>query len=163
VAVRTPRDRDSLCRPTLYRRSLRLSGAYNKEDDPIPATEQTTRDSHLLAAGRSRAAGLRLPPRDRPQGQRPAPDRPLGPPAMAPVSPTPPHTVKRWYNAHPDKGLAGLGRPKAKGRPPNIPDTLADEVRRWVIQGPAQQGLDRANWTHAELADHLKKAKGICT
>src|SRR5262249_44695829 len=55
------------------------------------------------------------------------------------------------------------GRRKAKGRPPNIPDSLADEVRRWVIQGPAQQGLDRANWTHAELADHLKKAKGICT
>ena len=35
--------------------------------------------------------------------------------------------------------------------------------RRWVIQGPAEQGLDRANWTHAELADHLKKAHGITT
>jgi len=74
-----------------------------------------------------------------------------------------PRTVQRWLNAYLDKGLAGLGRRKAKGRPPNIPDSLADEVRRWVIQGPAQQGLDRANWTHAELADHLKKAKGICT
>jgi len=29
--------------------------------------------------------------------------------------------------------------------------------------GPAEQGLDRANWTHEELADHLLKTKGIRT
>ena len=52
---------------------------------------------------------------------------------------------------------------KAKGHPGKIPRALADEVRRWVIDGPAQQGLDRANWTHEELADHLLKAKGIRT
>jgi transposase len=72
-----------------------------------------------------------------------------------------PRTVQRWLNAYLDKGLAGLGRRKAPGRRPAIPDALADEVRRWVIDGPAQQGLDRAGWTHAELADHLLKAKGI--
>jgi len=72
-----------------------------------------------------------------------------------------PRTVQRWLNAYLDRGLAGLARHKAKGRAPAIPDTLADEVRRWVIEGPAKQGLDRAGWTHAELADHLLKAKGI--
>jgi hypothetical protein len=30
-----------------------------------------------------------------------------------------------------------------------------------VVTGPAEQGLDRANWTHAELADHLLEAHGI--
>ena len=40
---------------------------------------------------------------------------------------------------------------------------MADEIKRWVIEGPASQGLDRANWTHAELADHLHKTKGIKT
>jgi len=40
---------------------------------------------------------------------------------------------------------------------------LADEVKRWVIEGPAAQGLDRANWTHEEIADHLLKAKGVRT
>src|SRR4051794_41242160 len=50
---------------------------------------------------------------------------------------------------------------KAKGATPRVPAALADEVRRWVIEGPARQGLDRANWTYAELADHLLKAKGI--
>jgi transposase len=74
-----------------------------------------------------------------------------------------PRTVQRWLNAYLDKGLAGLARRKAKGRLPKIPADLAEEVRRWVIEGPAKQGLDRANWTHAELADHLLKAKGIRT
>jgi transposase len=36
-------------------------------------------------------------------------------------------------------------------------------VRRWVIDGPAKQGLDRANWTHEELADHLRKTRGLQT
>jgi transposase len=72
-----------------------------------------------------------------------------------------PRTVQRWLNAYLDKGLDGLRRRKAKGRRPAIPDSLADEVRRWVIDGPAKQGLDRAGWTHEELADHLLKTKGI--
>jgi transposase len=40
---------------------------------------------------------------------------------------------------------------------------LADEVRRWVIEGPTKQGLDRANWTHPELAEHLRRAHGVRT
>jgi transposase len=72
-------------------------------------------------------------------------------------------TVTRWLNAYCDDGLDGLRPHRSQGKPSNIPAELADEVRRWVIAGPAQQGLDRANWTHAELADHLLKTKGIRT
>lgn len=72
-------------------------------------------------------------------------------------------TVTRWINAYCADGLDGLLPKKAKGTPSKIPDSLADEVRRWVIEGPAEQGLDRANWTHEELADHLLKTKGIRT
>ena len=67
--------------------------------------------------------------------------------------------VTRWLNAYCQRGPDGLLPKKAKGKTAEIPDTMADEVRRWVIEGPAKQGLDRANWTHAELADHLKKEK----
>ena len=74
---------------------------------------------------------------------------------------TTPRTVQRWLNAYLDRGLNGLWPRKAKGRQPKIPACLGVEVRRWVIEGPTKQGLDRANWTHAELADHLLKAKGI--
>jgi transposase len=74
-----------------------------------------------------------------------------------------PRTVQRWLNAYLERGLDGLRPRKAKGAPGKIPATLADEVRRWVIEGPAKQGLDRANWTHEELADHLYKIHGIVT
>jgi transposase len=72
-------------------------------------------------------------------------------------------TVTRWLNAYCADGLGGLQPKKAKGKPGKIPSALADEVRRGVIGGPAEQGLDRANWTHEELADHLFKTKGIRT
>jgi transposase len=72
-------------------------------------------------------------------------------------------TVSRWLNAYCAGGLDGLQPRKAKGHPSKIPAALADDVRRWVIGGPAHQGLDRANWTHEELADHLRKAHGVQT
>ena len=72
-------------------------------------------------------------------------------------------TVTRWLNAYCAGGLDALRPKKAPGKPGKIPAALADEVRRWVIDGPAGQGLDRANWTHAELADHLRKTRGIQT
>jgi hypothetical protein len=34
-------------------------------------------------------------------------------------------------------------------------------LRQWVIDGPAKQRLDRANWTYAELADHLFTTRGV--
>ena len=70
-------------------------------------------------------------------------------------------TVPRWLNAYLDRGLGGLTPRKAKGAPAKVPPALADEVKAWVAGGPAAQGLDRANWTYAELADHLLKAKGV--
>src|SRR5512135_1977030 len=72
-----------------------------------------------------------------------------------------PRTVQNWLKTYPERGLDGLKPRKAKGRQPAIPAHLAAEIRRWIIEGPAAQGLDRANWTHAELADHLKKTHGI--
>jgi transposase len=72
-------------------------------------------------------------------------------------------TVTRWLNAYCDGGLAALQPKKAPGKPGHLPVVLADDLRRWVLEGPAQQGLDRANWTHEELADHLHKTKGIST
>jgi transposase len=74
---------------------------------------------------------------------------------------TTPRTVQRWLNAYSERGIHGLKPRRAQGRVPAIPASMAEEIRRWVIGGPAGQGLDRANWTHAELADHLMKVYGI--
>ena len=72
-------------------------------------------------------------------------------------------SVQRWLNAYLDRGPDGLAPRKAPGAKPKIPADLADELRRWVIEGPAQQGLDRANWTHPELAEHLYRTHGVRT
>ena len=72
-----------------------------------------------------------------------------------------PRTVQRWLNRYLELGLAGLRPRKAKGAVAKVTPEHTDEVRRWVIEGPAKQGLDRAGWTHAELAEHLYRTRGI--
>ena len=72
-------------------------------------------------------------------------------------------SVTRWLNAYCERGVDGLRPKQAKGQPAKIPAALADDIRRWVIEGPAKQGLDRANWTHEDLAEHLFRTHGIKT
>jgi transposase len=70
-------------------------------------------------------------------------------------------TLQRWLKAYQSKGLGGLTIRWASGRAPHIPESLACELLAWVTQGPAGCGLDRANWTYAELAAHLYRMKGL--
>jgi transposase len=73
-----------------------------------------------------------------------------------------PRTVQRWLNAYLDGGLAGLRPRRAPGPTPRIPASLAEEVRGWVIAGPAACGLSTiANWTHEALAAHVRRVRGI--
>ena len=70
-------------------------------------------------------------------------------------------SVQRWLNAYLERGLDAL-RPRKPGKPhPKLTDDLAPVLRSWVIEGPQAQGLDRANWTHAELAEHLFRTHGV--
>src|SRR5439155_16625868 len=67
-----------------------------------------------------------------------------------------PRTVQRWLNAYLDRGLERLRPRRAPGPTRRIPESLAGEVRGWVIAGPAACGLSTiANWTHETLAAHL--------
>lgn len=70
-------------------------------------------------------------------------------------------SVQRWLNAYLAHGPDGLRPRKAKGAKPKLTADLVPVIRRWVVDGPAEQGLDRANWTYPELADHLYKTRGI--
>lgn len=69
----------------------------------------------------------------------------------------------RWIHAYLEKGLQGLQPRKPKGSEGHIPESLTDMIRQWVIEGPQAQGLDRANWTYEELANHLWATQGIAT
>ena len=82
-------------------------------------------------------------------------------PDIAADTGTSPRSVQRWLNAYLDHGLDGLRPRKAKGATPKLTPDLAPVIRQWVIDGPAKHGLDRANWTYPELADHLYKTRGI--
>jgi transposase len=70
-------------------------------------------------------------------------------------------SVQRWLNAYLDRGLDGLRSRKARGAAPKLTPDLAPILRQWVIDGPAKHGLDRANWTYAELAEHLYRTRGV--
>ena len=82
-------------------------------------------------------------------------------PDIAADTGTSPRSVQRWLNAYLDRGLDGLRPRKAPGAKPKLTPDLAPVLRQWVIDGPAKHGLDRANWTYPELADHLLKTRGI--
>jgi transposase len=119
----------------------------------LPATERdrldhsfrTTPDRNL----RDRLQVVRLAQRGRPHQ------------AIAADLGITPRTVQRWLNAYLERGLEGLRARQAPGAKPKLTADLAPLLQQWVIQGPAAQGLDRANWTYAELADHLYKTQGI--
>src|SRR5438067_34920 len=66
-----------------------------------------------------------------------------------------PRTLHRWLQPYRTGGLDGLTIRGAPGRAPRMPETLAAAIVAWAKQGPAGCGLDRANWTAAELATSL--------
>ena len=70
-------------------------------------------------------------------------------------------SVHRWLRAYRARGLAGLTIRWAAGQPPRIPGERAATILAWVQGGPQGCGLERANWTYAELAAHLYRVHGI--
>ena len=70
-------------------------------------------------------------------------------------------TLYNWLQLYVENGLEGLRIEWGAGKPPRIPVRMVPVIQKWVKQGPAECGLNRANWTYAELADYLYKASGI--
>lgn len=70
-------------------------------------------------------------------------------------------TVRLWLQSYRKRGLAGLKIQWPPGPPRRIPAQLAPPIIEWVKGGPASCGLQRANWTYAELADYLYQRTGI--
>ena len=115
------------------------------EVEALERVLRTTADAKL----RHRAQIVRMAHRGRPH------------PDIARDTGTSPRSVQRWHNAYRDGGLDRLRPRQAKGAAPELTAELAPTRRQWVLDGPAGQGLDRANWTHAESADHLFRTHGV--
>jgi transposase len=70
-------------------------------------------------------------------------------------------SVHRWLRAYRAAGPEGLTIRWAAGPPPRIPEARAATILAWIREGPQGCGLERANWTYAELAAHLYRVHGI--
>lgn len=70
-------------------------------------------------------------------------------------------TLRLWLQSYRKRGLPGLKIQWAAGPPQRIPVELAPTIVEWVKGGPASCGLQRANWTYAELAAYLYRQTGI--
>jgi transposase len=70
-------------------------------------------------------------------------------------------TLRLWVQSYREQGLAGLPIQWASGPRARIPEDLAPRLVAWVKGGPASCGLQRANWTYAELAAYLYQKTGI--
>ena len=119
----------------------------------LPAEEVEHLESVLRAATdpkvRTRVQIVLMAHRGRPHGQ------------IACDTATSRSSVQRWLNAYLERGLDALWPRKPGKTRPKLTDDLAPVLRGWVIEGPQAQGLDRANWTHAELAEHLSRTRGV--
>jgi transposase len=70
-------------------------------------------------------------------------------------------TLRRWLRAYQNTRLAGLELRWRLGRRARIPAALAPAILGWILAGPPGCGLDRANWTSAELATPLYCRHGV--
>ena len=70
-------------------------------------------------------------------------------------------TLRLWLQSYREQGLAGLPIQWAPGSQARIPQAWAPRIVAWVKGGPASCGLQRANWTYAELAAYLYQQAGI--
>jgi transposase len=70
-------------------------------------------------------------------------------------------TLRLWLQSYREHGLTGLPIQWAPGPQARIPEEVAPRIVAWVKDGPARCGLQRANWTYAELAAYLYQQTGI--
>ena len=70
-------------------------------------------------------------------------------------------TLRLWLQSYREHGLAGLPIQWASGPRARIPEEVAPRLVAWVKGGPASCGLQRANWTYAELAAYLYQQTGM--
>lgn len=70
-------------------------------------------------------------------------------------------TLRRYVDDYLTEGLAGLVVHWHTGPQHKISAEVGAELVQWVREGPSGCGLERANWTLEELAEHLYQTHGV--
>jgi transposase len=70
-------------------------------------------------------------------------------------------TVRRWLHRFRRRGCPGLREESRSGRPPTITPAVEQFLRDWALLSPRQLGVQRPNWTTANLARLVERLLGV--
>jgi putative transposase len=70
-------------------------------------------------------------------------------------------TASRWFRSIVVKGVDGMKKRRATGRPSRLTADQVDGIRRMYQEGACAHGFPSDRWTTAKLADAINKILGI--
>jgi len=70
-------------------------------------------------------------------------------------------TASRWHRSIVVKGVDGMKKRRATGRPSRLTADQVDQIRRMHQEGACAYGFSSDRWTTAKLADAINKSLGI--
>jgi len=70
-------------------------------------------------------------------------------------------TASRWFRSIVVKGVDGMKKRRATGRPSRLTADQVDGIRRMYQEGACAHGFPSDRWTTAKLADAINRVLGI--
>jgi transposase len=70
-------------------------------------------------------------------------------------------TASRWQRSIVQKGMDGLRKRRATGRPSRLTADQVDAIRQMYFEGAAVHGFSRDRWTTGRLAQAIERKFGI--
>jgi len=70
-------------------------------------------------------------------------------------------TASRWHRSIVVKGVDGMKKRRATGRPSRLTADQVDQIRRMYHEGACAHGFSSDRWTTAKLAEAIYKVIGI--
>ncbi|HWE51188.1 MAG TPA: helix-turn-helix domain-containing protein [Bryobacteraceae bacterium] len=70
-------------------------------------------------------------------------------------------TASRWQRSIVQKGMDGLRKRRATGRPSRLTADQVDAIRQMYFEGASAHGFSRDRWTTGRLAEAIERKFGI--
>lgn len=70
-------------------------------------------------------------------------------------------TASRWHRSIVVKGVDGMKKRRATGRPSRLTADQVDTIRQMYLDGALAHGFSRDRWTTGKLADAIERKFGI--
>jgi transposase len=70
-------------------------------------------------------------------------------------------TASRWHRSIVVKGVDGMRKRRATGRPSRLTADQVDSIRQMYFEGAAAHGFSRDRWTTGKLAEAIERKFGV--